>query len=135
MKTNVVSLVKEKNRVRAKVYRMTNPITRMLTMAHTRSKKMGFPSDLTREWLDEKLAKGCCEVTGLKFELLFGEKSPYLPSIDRIDSSKGYTQDNCQLVCWIYNRAKGVDTDADVLVLAKAIVEHNAAKRGIDEKG
>jgi hypothetical protein len=28
---------------------------------------------------------------------------PFSPSIDRIDSNKGYTKDNCRLVCTIVN--------------------------------
>ncbi len=32
--------------------------------------------------------------------------NPYYPAIDRIDSSKGYTKDNCQLVLSIFNMLK-----------------------------
>lgn len=31
---------------------------------------------------------------------------PFAPSIDRIESKKGYTSDNIQIVCQIVNRAK-----------------------------
>ena len=40
--------------------------------------------------------KGCCIRTGLPF--VFKPNSPFQPSIDRIDNSKGYIKDNIQIV-------------------------------------
>ena len=31
--------------------------------------------------------------------------APFKASIDRIDSTRGYTRDNCRLVCWFVNQA------------------------------
>ena len=48
-----------------------------------------------------------CEMTDIQFT--FEKKpgrhiwNPWMPSVDRIDSSKGYTLDNCRLVCWGVN--------------------------------
>lgn len=67
----------------------------------SKSKEMKF--NLDRQWLTDKLLNNHCEVTGLKFSHKYG---PYYPSIDRIDSSKGYTKDNCKMVCCMYNAAK-----------------------------
>lgn len=33
--------------------------------------------------------------------------NPWAPSVDRLDSARGYVPDNVQLVCWIYNQCKG----------------------------
>ena len=48
-----------------------------------------------------------CAVTGIPFELSPrpGVKSPWAPSLDRIDSNLGYSFDNCRLVCMAVNYA------------------------------
>lgn len=84
-------------------------IAQLLSNAKARSRSMGIEPDLSVEWLEEKVAHGACERTGLPFSeelYLTASKDPFAPSLDRIDSSKGYTQDNVQLVCTIYNIAK-----------------------------
>ncbi len=43
-------------------------------------------------------------------------------SIDRIEQSEGYTEGNVRLVCYSVNLFRGVSTDAEMLVMAKAIV-------------
>lgn len=48
--------------------------------------------------------KGLCKLSGEKLSLQVS--SPYKISIDRIDSNKGYTIDNVQLVSKIVNQAK-----------------------------
>jgi len=56
---------------------------------------------------------GHCSKTGKKFRFYsVKEKADDQPSLDRIDSSKGYTKGNIQITCWEYNRKKGDSTDA-----------------------
>lgn len=43
--------------------------------------------------------------------------------MDRIDSSKGYTQDNCRFILFAVNSFKGVGTDALMLEIAQALLE------------
>lgn len=53
-------------------------------------------------------SEGKCSVTGLSFSGLDSDpkgKMPYIPSIDRIDSTKGYSRENCRLVCACVNLA------------------------------
>lgn len=92
-----------------------------------RAKAKGWKFDLTTQWLRMKMRQAICEVTGLPFDLGPAERpnhiNPFAPSVDRIDNSKGYTQDNCRVVVWIYNRAKGPDSDQDVFILASALLE------------
>jgi len=77
---------------------------RAVYMAKNRAKAKRLPFDLTPEWVEERLSRGVCEVSGLPFELgSFGRKHPYAPSLDRIDSTKGYTPDNCRVVLWAVN--------------------------------
>jgi len=79
----------------------------LLRSARDRARRRGYEFNLTQEWVDERIAKGCV-LTGWAFDLEHkGKAVPLSPSIDRIDSEKGYTPDNCRMVCWIVNRALG----------------------------
>lgn len=74
---------------------------------------------LTEEDINKLLHNGVCTKTGIAFEAT----GDFAASIDRIDNSRGYTIDNVQAVCWVYNRAKGANTDTAVLRMAEALVE------------
>lgn len=74
---------------------------------------------LTEEDINKLLHNGVCTKTGIAFEA----PGDFAASIDRIDNSRGHTIDNVQAVCWIYNRAKGANTDMAVLRMAEALVE------------
>jgi hypothetical protein len=50
---------------------------------------------------------GCCPIFGMKLEFNSAGFRENSPSIDRIDSQKGYTKDNIQIVSWKANRIKG----------------------------
>ena len=82
----------------------------LLTGARARAKRGGLEVTLTNEWVRERLEKGVCEMSGIPFHSGPKERnttSPYSPSIDRIDSSKGYTPENCRVVLWALNAAFG----------------------------
>jgi len=75
-------------------------------------------SDLTEEYLqklwDEQ--KGKCVYSNIEMNLYNGEsKLPTTASLDRIDSSLGYTKGNVQFVCFSLNLAKN-NFDNDVFV-------------------
>lgn len=61
----------------------------------------------------------CCVLTGIK--LSFDERTA---SLDRIDSSKGYTMDNIQWVHKIINQMKWSLTDQELLSWCQAVVAH-----------
>lgn len=97
---------------------------RMLIWIRKRAAEKQYEFDLTREWIEQRLVRGTCEVTGLTFDLgrdTAQRFNPWCPSIDRIDSSKGYTQGNCRAVVWIYNMAKSEWSDEVVMRFAKAL--------------
>ncbi len=79
-------------------------------------------NELSPEWILEKLSKGVCEVTGLPFTYSLESRNPWSPSLDRIDPTKGYTLENTRVVVWIYNAAKNVFSDEDVLLMSQALV-------------
>ena len=53
---------------------------------------------------------GCCPIFGMKLEFNTAGFRETSPSIDRIDSTKGYTPDNIQIISWKANRVKGYAT-------------------------
>jgi hypothetical protein len=58
------------------------------------------------DWLEPKLIDGRCEISGLPFDLEQNEsRGPFRPSVDRIDSLKGYTKENCRVIIWALNAA------------------------------
>jgi hypothetical protein len=46
-------------------------------------------------------------------------REEYSPSLDRIDSSKGYTKDNIQVISWRANRIKNDSTPEELMMIAK----------------
>jgi hypothetical protein len=93
--------------------------------ARTRAAKLGVPFALTREWIAERLA-GVCALTGRPFDMTRHKggvrANLNAPSLDRIDSSKGYTVDNVRLVVVHANVARNEFTDADLLALAYDVI-------------
>jgi len=74
---------------------------------------------------------GCCEITGIPFDFephKIYSKNPYSPSIDRIDSSKGYTKQNVRIVLWQVNLMRGEISDEEIIVICKKFI------KGICEK-
>ncbi len=73
--------------------------------------KRGLSFSLTRADVAVLLKKsgGRCAVTGIDFtaEVVNGSR-PHSPSIDRIDSSAGYSLGNCRIVCLAANLAMNV---------------------------
>lgn len=69
-----------------------------------RSKRSSrLPFTITAAWVESELRCGTCAATGL----LLVHRHPMLrPSIDRVDSSLGYTEENCRVVCHLANLGK-----------------------------
>ena len=102
-------------------------ISDMLKRVRKRALEKQIPFDLTKDWYLEKLSLGVCEETGITFDLGPYNPSkgvpPHRPTIDRVDSSKGYTIDNCKLVVMIYNQAKNDKTKEELLKWGTKFIE------------
>ncbi|PJK00794.1 hypothetical protein CO641_02150 [Lysobacteraceae bacterium NML91-0213] len=80
-------------------------------------------------------SRGLCAVTGIAMSVDRGAlpagrkmRRPWAPSIDRLDSSMGYTLSNCRIVCCAANYAMS-QWGEDVLVeMAKAIARRRIAR-------
>lgn len=84
--------------------------------ARSRAREKGLPFSLDSQWIiDQARRPAKCAITGL--DLVFREpwpgRSPHpqAPSIDRINSRRGYTPDNVRLVCFWANTSKNSMSD------------------------
>lgn len=79
-----------------------------LKKARHRAKELGREFDLTIDWCLQRIEEQhyCCAVSGVPFfhkPKGSSKCNPYAPSIDRIDCSRGYTQDNSRIVLFAVN--------------------------------
>lgn len=85
-------------------WRERHPEAQLWRGARDRAAQSGVEFSLTRAWVAERLLRGECELTGIVFRSSKnGRCSPYGPSIDRRDSSLGYTPSNCRVIVWALN--------------------------------
>lgn len=87
--------------------------------------------ELDIEWFTENYEKGCA-LTGIPFREVKYEpgqrsatKTPFTVSIDRIDSSKGYTKENSQLILSSMNQFKGKFPIDDIIYIAEEFLKHH----------
>jgi len=94
-----------------------------LKASKNRAKAKGLEHTLTLDDLKELYpADNKCPVFG--FELSWGNPKWSSPSLDRIDSSKGYTYDNCQVISNKANRLKNDATLEDLELLVNYLKEN-----------
>jgi hypothetical protein len=101
---------------------------RLYGNAQKRAKENGWPvPDFGSVWIEQKIKNGVCEVTGIPFDLItqvsdsVHAKNPWVPSLDRIDSSMPYTQSNVHVVVYMYNVCKAEFAHSDVAKFCKAV--------------
>jgi hypothetical protein len=110
---------RERINTRLREYRKANPNTvveaetdprrraaRLVAYARQRARKRNIAFSLDPEAISAAVERGTCAVTGIPFVFQFGRGiHPLSPSIDRIDSSKGYVNGNVRVVLWAVNTA------------------------------
>ncbi len=108
---------------------MRQHLRNALNAARGRARKRGESFDLTIDFLVSlwERQEGRCALSGLAFhDEPFDKahvKRPFAPSIDRIEPSLPYTQDNVQLVCTAVNFARGQWGDDVLRQIAHGVVE------------
>lgn len=101
--------------VRARRRTPEGRLVHLLRSARRRAGCKGLEYSLSLEWALEqwRAQDGRCKVTGATLDLSDGPDGrattfrPLSPSLDRIDSGKGYTPDNVEIVCTHINLAFG----------------------------
>ena len=109
---------------------MKNPINRIkhtLGQAKQRAKAKGFEFSIT---IDDLLPlPEYCPILDVKLNYMGTDEFGFVndsPSIDRIDSTKGYIQGNVMIISWRANRIKA-DATLDELKKLVEYMEHNNA--------
>ena len=94
-------------------------VRHLLYDCKSRSRKKGLVFDLS---VSDLHIPDVCPIFGVG--LVYGSKGKRVacsPSIDRIDSSKGYTPDNVWIICWKANNIKNEGTPAQHRAIADAV--------------
>lgn len=99
----------------------SNPKARMLNAAKYRAKKKGLVFDLTE---DDIIIPEVCPLLKIPFTIKRGQgRVKNTIALDRIDSSKGYTRDNIQVLSHLANNMKHTATKEELIQFAKSILE------------
>ena len=100
------------------------PFLRLVQKSRQRARESGIPNDLTMEWARARW-NGHCEITGAEFKhTRNGKQNAFSPSLDKIDPTKGYVQDNCRFILCALNRFKGDQGDEVMMEIARMLVGH-----------
>lgn len=93
--------------------------------AKFRAKKDNLEFNLTLDHIKNILSFGVCDLTKIPFsyELHEFRQNPRAPSLDKIDSSKGYTIENVRVVLWLVNAALQECSDKEALPILEALVK------------
>lgn len=118
--------------------RPSNRLRHMIFDSRKKASRKGWQFDLDIEFLLELFEKqsGKCGVTGYDMHLHSSEDPThkrYVASLDRIDSSGGYTRDNVQFVCAQANYMKHTLPSDELVVWCKAIIENSDRKKVTSE--
>ena len=81
-------------------------VERMWSRIKSRAKRDGIVFDLTRNDIADLTIPITCPVLGIPLRQERGRQTDNSISIDRIDSTRGYTPDNVVIVSWKVNRLK-----------------------------
>lgn len=90
----------------------------LLVAAKSRAKRDKRDFDLTEEFL-KNIASPYCPV--MEVEIGYEVNHPNVATLDRIDNTKGYTQDNVWFICWKANELKKNGTLDDFERLVNAL--------------
>lgn len=100
-------------------------------LSHRNAERRNIPFSLSRKQFDNLVmqANGQCMVSGITFsaeKIPGASRRPFMPSLDRIDSSRGYTVKNVRLVCVLINIAMNEWGLNPLIRIAQALVERTA---------
>lgn len=114
----------KKSRDEINAYKRQNirkhPITYMLYNSRSKAKRRGIEFTLTREDIQ---IPAMCPVLGVPLKIGDGCVQPNSPTIDRIDSSKGYVRGNVQIISHRANTMKNDATLNELRALVRYLEE------------
>lgn len=121
----------QRNKAKARelnlAWRASSPASALLYSCRKSAKARGLECTLTLERVIELAEPMVCSVSGLPLRWdKEGDsfRNPWVPSIDRLDNSRGYHDDNIRLVCCAFNIMRSDFSDEVVKTLARAVAEN-----------
>lgn len=93
---------------------------RMLYAAKNRAKRLDREFDI---YLKDVVCPSVCPILGIPLIKGEGRQHSASPSLDRIDSTKGYIKGNVQVISQLANTMKGAATPEQLVKFAKWIGE------------
>jgi len=126
----VISKQREIERRKNYPLRTRCQILRSGMMDRSKTKKIDFDKDFfTVKYLMNRLTENpYCECCHTKLDIGFkedGQKNDSSPSMDRVDSNRGYTKDNVAILCWRCNKHKQDSNSQELRMLADFIDKWN----------
>lgn len=122
-----------RKRQTAKIYKIASKQTVsgravvLVNNARSRSVKKNIKMEVSREWVEEHLTRGTCQITGIPFNLAPPSDEVTrrwdAPSLDRISKHKHYTEDNTRVILWAVNCALAEYGTEIMLPVLKAMVK------------
>lgn len=104
-----------------KAEKKESPVVRWASMAiaaaRQRAKKKNLPCTITKEWLISN-AVTYCPLLEVPLDYAATVSSATSASVDRIDSTQGYTPANCKVISFQANRIKSNATHEEIARLA-----------------
>ena len=97
------------------------PAYRMFHQAKQRAAVRGLDFDLER---DDVVVPSTCPVLGIELRVGNSNFKDHSPSLDRIDSSKGYVRGNVEVISWRANRLKSDGTLDDFRSIVSWMESH-----------
>ena len=104
--------------------KLNNPALYLLKYAKSRARYDNLEFDINLE--DIKIPTHC-PYLGVKIEMF---DKQHAASLDRIDSTKGYTKDNIQVISYLANRMKSNATKEQLIAFAKGVLAVHSKEAG-----
>ena len=106
---------RQKNPQYGRKWRAVNLGKMLYYQARRRAKVAGLPFTLQ---MSDCVIPECCPILGIPLDRNAGKRDDHLPSLDRVDNSKGYVRGNVCVVSWRANRLKSDGTFLEFVALA-----------------
>ena len=106
-------------------FRLDNPSSTIYRAAKHRAKFRGIDFDIE---LSDVIIPEFCPVLHIPLSVSTGKVSDYSPSLDRIDSTKGYIKGNVQVISYKANTMKSNANAEDLLLFASWIFDNYLEK-------
>lgn len=109
------------NKCNSERVKSNDPRAKMLARAKSRAKEKGIYFDLT---INDIFIPEICPVFGFDLKSKKGKPGGQKcsPALDRIDSTKGYTKDNIQIISHLANMMKAHSTNEEMIIFAKWVL-------------